>query len=429
MQQHRLAATWPYDPARLPLFYGWIIWLFSTLGILFSIPGQTMGMAVFTDPLIAALGLTRTQLSLAYLAGTVGSALLLTRAGRWYDQLGGRIVMAGSSLALAAMLLFISVSEQLAGLLQGSRPLAFAIIFLGYFGVRFFGQGILTNASRNTLLVWFERRRGLVTGIRGVFVSLGFSLAPLFLAWQITLYGWRGTLWLLAAYCAVFAVAALLVVRDSPESCGLLADGAAHDSNRPTTAGAASMTLAEARLTPVFWLYTLSLSVHSLFITAITFHVVSVFAEAGRGEGEAFGLFLPVAIVATSVNLCAAWLADSYRLQPFLLTMLLGFITAGAGLIYLESDWGYWLLVVGLGIGGGLWSVISNLAFIRYFGALHLGEVTGLVTATMVLASAIGPALFSLGLDWSGSYATAQWLCIGMMLPLFIAALFIPQSK
>jgi sugar phosphate permease len=429
MQHYRLAATWPYNPARLPLFYGWIIWLFSTLGILFSIPGQTMGMAVFTDPLIGALGLTRTQLSLAYLAGTVGSALLLTRAGRWYDQLGGRIVMAGSSLALAAMLLFISASEQLAGLLQGSSPLAFTVIFLGYFGVRFFGQGILTNASRNTLLVWFERRRGLVTGIRGVFVSLGFSLAPLFLAWQITLYGWRGTLWLLAAYCTVFAVAALLVVRDSPESCGLLADGAAHDANRPTTAGTASMTLAEARLTPVFWLYTLSLSVHSLFITAITFHVVSVFAEAGRGAGEAFGLFLPVAIVATSVNLCAAWLADSNRLQPFLLVMLLGFMTAGAGLICLESDWGYWLLVAGLGTGGGLWSVISNLAFIRYFGALHLGEVTGLVTATMVLASAIGPALFSLGLDWSGSYATAQWLCIGLMLPLVIAALLVPQTK
>lgn len=182
MHQYRLPANWPFATRRLPIFYGWMIWLLSTLGILFSIPGQTMGMAVFTDHLIEALGLTRTQLSMAYLFGTLGSALILTRAGRWYDQLGGRIMMAAASLALALMLLFISVSDYLAGLAPGNTALAFLVILMGYFGVRFFGQGVLTNAARNTLLVWFEKRRGLVTGIRGIFVSLGFSLAPLFLA-------------------------------------------------------------------------------------------------------------------------------------------------------------------------------------------------------------------------------------------------------
>ena len=35
--------------------------------VLMSVPGQTMGMAVFTDPFIEAFGLNRTELSLAYL--------------------------------------------------------------------------------------------------------------------------------------------------------------------------------------------------------------------------------------------------------------------------------------------------------------------------------------------------------------------------
>jgi sugar phosphate permease len=429
LHRYRLAADWPYHPRRLPFFYGWVIWLLSTLGIIFSIPGQTMGMAVFTDPLIEALSLSRTQLSMAYLCGTLGSAFLLTRAGRWYDQLGGRIMMAGASLALAAMLLFISVSDYLSSLLGGSSVAAFGVIFLGYFGVRFFGQGVLTNAARNTLLFWFEKRRGLVTGVRGIFVSLGFSLAPLFLAWQISLHGWRGALWLLAGYCAGFALVALALLRDNPESCGMLADGMSVEESDSAPQPAPSMTLAEARLTPVFWLYTLGLSVHSLFITAITFHVVSIFAEAGRGAGEAFALFLPMAIVATSVNLVSGWLADFYRLKPFLIAMLSFFMLAGWGLLNLEHDWGYWLLVAGMGTGSGLWSVISNLAFIRYFGALHLGEVTGLVTATMVFGSAIGPALFSLGLDWSGSYAAAEWLCIGLILPLWLGAIFVRQDR
>ncbi|MBT7372315.1 MAG: MFS transporter, partial [Gammaproteobacteria bacterium] len=62
-----ISTTWPFDPRRSPVYYGWVVWLFSTVGFLFSIPGQTMGMAVFTDPFIEVLGLSRTQLSMAYL--------------------------------------------------------------------------------------------------------------------------------------------------------------------------------------------------------------------------------------------------------------------------------------------------------------------------------------------------------------------------
>ena len=87
----RLPPRWPFAVDRLPIFYGWVIWLLSTLGFLMSVPGQTMGMAVFTDPFIEAFELSRSQLSFAYLCGTVGSAFLLTRAGRLYDRVGARI--------------------------------------------------------------------------------------------------------------------------------------------------------------------------------------------------------------------------------------------------------------------------------------------------------------------------------------------------
>ena len=96
-----IPVTWPFDPKRSPVFYGWVVWVFSTVGFLLSIPGQTMGMAVFTDTFIEVLGLSRTELSMAYLFGTVGSSFFLTSAGRWYDQLGGRIMIAVSAAALA----------------------------------------------------------------------------------------------------------------------------------------------------------------------------------------------------------------------------------------------------------------------------------------------------------------------------------------
>ena len=422
-------ADWPFDIRRLPFFYGWVIWLLSTLGFLFSIPGQTMGMAVFTDQFIDALGLSRTQLSLAYLFGTVGSSLFLTRAGRWYDRLGGRIMVALASLVLALMLLFIAITDLLAQGLGGGPVISFLLIMVGYFGVRFFGQGVLTSASRNVLLLWFEKRRGLVSSARGVFVSLGFSLAPLGLAWLIAVSGWREALVFLALGCVVFAIVAYLLLRNNPDDCGVHVDGHSEASQVPRTAPAASATLSQAQRDPVFWIYSLSLAMHALFGTAVTFHIVSVFEESGRSATQAFAYFLPAAVVSTSVNLLAGWLADTRALKPFLVIMLLGFVAGAWGLLHLETDWGYWLLVTGFGTGGGLWSVTSNLAFIRNFGPLHLGEISGLCTATMVFASAIGPALFSLGLDAFGSYAAAEWLCLLALLGLLAAAIVIPHPR
>ena len=423
-----IRSNWPFDIRRLPFYYGWLIWGFSTLGILISIPGQTMGMAVFTDYLIEALHLSRTQLSMAYLIGTVGSSLFLTRAGRWYDRMGGRLTVTVASAGLAVMVLFISVSDSLAVHFGGGVVVSFLLITLGYFGVRFLGQGILTSASRNVLLVWFEKRRGLMSSARGVFVSFGFSVAPLVLAWMIASAGWREALWELAFVCLVFAGLSLVFLRDSPKSCGVLVDGHTHEDQLPDIRVQPSATLDQARRSPVFWLATLSLSIHSLLGTAVTFHIVSVFAEAGRSQTEAFAYFLPSAVVSTVTNLLCGWLVDKRSLKSFMIIMLASFLLGTIGLLYLQHNWGYAALVVGFGIGGGLWSVTSNLAFIRNFGPLHLGEITGLCTSIMVFASAIGPALFALGLDYFGSYAAALWVCIVALVLLLGFAIVLKQS-
>ena len=160
--RQRLSGDWPYAAARTPFYYGWVIAVVSTLGFLFSIPGQTMGMAVFSDEFIRVFGLTRTELSTAYLLGTVGSALLLTRAGRWYDRFGARVMLVAASTVLGLTLLVIGILDGVAQAMAAALglPLAwvsFPLILLGYFGVRFSGQGVLTSASRNVLLVWFEK--------------------------------------------------------------------------------------------------------------------------------------------------------------------------------------------------------------------------------------------------------------------------------
>lgn len=432
----RLRSDWPYAVAGQRVFYGWAIALVSTLGFLMSIPGQTMGMAVFADPFIEAFGLTRTQLSMAYLFGTAGSALFLTRAGRWYDRFGARVLIVTASVVLGLTLVFIAAIDRIGLSLAAalSIPIAmttFPLILLGYFGVRFAGQGVLTSASRNVLLMWFERRRGLVSGVRGVFVSLGFAVAPIVLAWLIDVYGWRGALLVMAAWVGIgFALIALFTVRDKPEVCGLLPDGGRIDEVKSEeVVRRPSRSVAEARRDPVFWMYALPLSMHALFGTAVTFHIVAIFAEVGRDRGEAFGYFIPSAVVSVAVNLFASTIADYGRLKPMLIVMLCFFLLGSFGLTRLETSVGYWSLVVGFGAGGGLWGVLSNLAYVRQFGTAHLGEISGLATSLMVFGSAIGPVVFSLANDWLGSFESAALACVGFLLLLLIAAIVVAQPR
>jgi OFA family oxalate/formate antiporter-like MFS transporter len=432
--QRRLRADWPFPAGNTPFFYGWVIAVLSTLGFLFSVPGQTMGMAVFADAFIEATGLSRTELSFAYMLGTITSALFLTRAGRFYDHYGPRIVLVGASLMLGTAVGFISVvdvlSQALAERFFGSPIiLAFGLMTLAYFGVRFSGQGIMTSASGNMLLMWFERNRGLVSGSRGVLVSLGFSLAPLGLAMLIDSWGWRQALWWLAIVVGpVFAMICLVLIRDNPQVCGLNADNLATSNSSERVANhQTSYTLQQVRKNPVFWLYSMGLSIHALFGTAVTFHIVAIFEQAGRSRAEAFAYFIPQALVSVVVNLSASALADYMRLKPLMLVMLLSFIAGAIGLIFLQSDVGYWTLVLGFGVGGGLWGTLSNLVFIRHYGPKHLGEISGLNAALTVFASAIGPLLFSLAFDRTGTFAAGPLMCIAALVALFVVCLFVPQ--
>ena len=439
----RSQGDWPFPAGRSPVYYGWVIAAVSTLGFIMSIPGQTMGMAVFADAFMEAFGLSRTELSTAYLLGTTGSALFLTHAGRLFDRWGARALTVLSALLLGTALLAISTFDHLIAALTAATglpplPVAFLLMLLGFFAIRFSGQGVLTSASRNVLLLWFQRRRGLISGVRGVFVSFAFASAPAALALLTGAVGWRGALWVLAALVGgAFAILAAVTLRDRPEACGLAVDGgpaapASPETEAPSSATGASSNgepsaLGAVRRSPLFWVYASALALHAFFGTAVTFHVAALFEEAGRTRVEAFAYFLPQAGISVVVNLLASAWADRSALKPFLLLMLGAFFLGALGVLGLGTPLGYGALLFGFGVGGGLWSVLSNLAFVRLFGTAALGEISGLNTALSVFASALGPLAFALAQDTFGTLSSAAYGCAALSAGLWLWALRLPQ--
>ena len=425
-----VSANWPFKPSAFKLYYGWIIWIASALGILCTIPGQTIGIAAFTDSLITALSISRTELSLAYLIGTIISSFYLTWAGKWFDILGARIMISTASICFSLSIIYLSFVDTIGTLLGGSNFGNLSVITLGFFLIRFLGQGVLTNCSRNSLLLWFNEKRGLVVGMRTVVISFGFSTAPLVLGNAIGILGWRETLWFLALFIGLgFSTLAFIFVRDNPKSCGVEMDGLISNSETSTKKDVESATLLQAKKNPIFWVYSLSFCAHAMFVTAVIFHITSIFAEAGKSPIEAFNYFIPAAIFSTTTNMVTSWLSDKISLKPLLVLMLFVFAVGCLGVINLGREWGFWLLAFGVGTGSGLWGVLTNLTFIRFFGPNHIGEISGFSASLSVFASAIGPALFSLGYDLFGSYTAPAKLSLLLIMCLLVASIFINQKE
>ena len=252
----------PFSAARWPFFYGWMVLVWGTLGILISVPGQTIGVSVFTGPLLNVLQLSRDQLSLAYMAGTISSAFLLPWAGRLYDRWGVRPVASLAAVFLGLVLTYLSQVDRVVRWLDATPSIVLTSVslFLGFLALRFLGQGVLTLVSRNMMMQWFDQRRGFATGFSNVFIALGFSSAPAVLDALIQQYDWRQA-WLIlgAAVGLAFPIIVPVFFRNTPEASGLRPDGTEQSpENEPRFRILKDFTRSEAIRSYAFWLFTLS---------------------------------------------------------------------------------------------------------------------------------------------------------------------------
>jgi MFS transporter, OFA family, oxalate/formate antiporter len=270
-------------------------------GYPFERSGTDCGVSVFTDHLIRDLVISRSHLSLAYLFGTVASALFLPFAGRLFDRYGAKIVASLSSFLLGLVLILLSFADKIAGpagplgKFAGFPLLPFLFMIVCFFLLRFSGQGVLTLSSRNMVMKWFEKRRGMVIAVIGVSIALGFSLAPPFFNSLIKAYSWQWA-WRIIGFTAIgFSGVAFIFFVDNPEEHGLIPDGKTitkeNSRHHAETAAAKDFTLKEARRTYSFWVFTLILTMSSLVVTAYTFHIVSIFQNAGMTRTQAVAVF------------------------------------------------------------------------------------------------------------------------------------------
>jgi MFS family permease len=425
------------NPIKWPFFYGYVVLIFGSIGVLFSIPGQTVGVSVFTDPVKDALGLTRNQFSNAYLIGTLLSAFFVTKAGKLFDIFGARFVAFFAALFLGISLIIFSYSERISNNIKlflkiDTWFIPFILLCLLFFLIRFCGQGVLTMSSRNMVMMWFDKNRGKVNSISSIAVSLGFSSSPILFNYLIDEKGWEVSWQILAVCLFIFSFLIIQFYRNKPEDFGLIPDGfLSKKTKKKKTVEIieVNFTLKEAKQTRAFWMFGLALAFNSFFTTGFTFHIISIFKTQGYEKTEAIAVFLPISIIAISVSTLANILSDYFQHKIYLFIMLFSGIVASTGLLVLDNTIGIYLLIIGLGIYSGLFAVVNAVTWPRYFGRNYLGVITGKIMSFLVIASALAPTMFSYCFTSFGSYKYISYLLLPFLLFLLIGSINFKKPK
>lgn len=393
-------------------YYGWRIVVFAALGMAFTAPGQTVGVSVFVDEIIPALDLTRSQVSLAYLIGTLTGALTLPVVGRWIDRFGVRVVMATVGLGFAAAL---------AGM---SAVAGFASLLVGFTGIRMLGQGALGLVSTTSVTYWFERRRGLAIGITVASGAALMSLAPLLLTGIIGAVGWRAS-YLVAAVAvgAVVTTIALAGMRNRPEDVGQAVDGDAVDPEQPRPARG-GWTRGAAMRTTMFWTITGAVAAVGLIGTGLQFHQISLLGEQGLSTVEAAANFVPQTGATIAATLLVGALVD--RLHPRTLVIACMTLLLAAMLMVQVVTPGVVAIAYGLllGTAGGGVRALEPAAFPRMFGLAHVGAIRGAVMSVNVGSTSFGPLALAAGFDLTGTYTPAILALAVLPIAVIVLALF-----
>ncbi len=395
------------------IFYGWFIVVASGLVIFSTGPGQSYVFSVFIDSIIEDTGLSRTGISLLFMASTAVSAVMVTVVSRLADRYGPRIMLVAAGLGLGAACF---------GMASATNVVLF---FVAFASLRALGQGSL---SINCILLvnqWFVSLRGRAVGMMTLGAMVSTAVFPPFARFLIDSIGWRGAYAVLGVVAMGLIVpAAIFIVRNRPEDLGLFPDG----SPRPPISETRQPTPGVGRDTrvyssPSFWLLALSLASPSLVSTALIFHQASIFQESGLSATLAAGVFAIYSASSAVSSLTAGFVADRVGPKALCAFSMAALLATLAMAMIMDSLLVAVVYVVVMGVSGGSYMIVQGTIWAHYYGRHGLGRIQGPAMTISVCASAAGPLPVAVLHSLTGTYTLA--MLVMMVLPaLSVAVLF-----
>lgn len=404
---------------RTPFFYGWVV-LGCAMCSSFSRQAAAVAtLSVFLVPMTLEFGWSRGEISGAVSLGGILAAVLSPAVGVMVDRIGGRAVLVGSAVLIAATAIALAATHSL-------------LWFYVFFSIgRMLFASPFDLAISGAVANWFVRRRA--QAMSGVSLAQGLSLAvmPFLAQLVIDASGWRiGWVGVAVAALIVGAVPNLLLMVRRPEDVGLEPDG---DRPRCEQAGPhasggrrrteAAFTLREAVRTPALWLLMAYTGLIFSVQAGISLHQAPLMIEKGIDPTIAASIVSVFATVVALSGLGFGFLARRLSIRHGLalaaLVVMLGAVLTAR--VDDATDGFLSAAVFGAGIGGIL--TLVPVSFADYFGRASYGSIRGIALPVQVAGQATGPLIAGVLFDVYATYDAALTTFAGLALLAALTAM------
>jgi MFS family permease len=395
------------------LFYGWrMVALSAALRALGS-GLHSFGFTIFFLPLSQDLNLSRTSTSLAFSLARAEGAIEGPLLGHIIDRHGPKPVMIAAVLLMGFGYLLFSMVDSYA---------MFLLVYLGMISLAHAGG--FMHAPIVLVNSWFIRQRARAITINSAAFSLGGVIVAPLLSAIVLSWGWRWGAVFSGVMFLLIGIPLSLSIRRSPESMGLLPDGARpieqHDDANAAQGGKSEnllgevdVTLSEAIRSVTFWTLVFGNAIRNMAYHAISTHFVPMMVWKGASQTQAAFLLSTFALLGLIFTLGFGWFADRMN-KPRLVSTIL-FIAAIGMLFPLfgSSIWILWLFTMFFtcveatyAVG---WAVVGD-----FFGRKHFAKIRGYMSFFYMWGGVAGPVIAGAIYDRWHTYEPLLWGLIGL---------------
>ena len=282
----------------------------------------------------------------------------------------------------------------------------------------------------STVSKWFNRRRGLMTGIVSSGMGAGTLLMTPFAGWLISIKGWRFSYLTVGLAALIIMVVSARFLR-MPE--GLRHGNKAVPALKPEPAQSPlqipSGDVSAILKTFTFWLICSVFLCWGIVTFAILVHIIPFAIETGFSKMASINILTIFGGSVFFAKIITGIAADRLGSKP-VLAMGIGMFTIGLILILtLNGLWIFYLFAVFFAFGYGSGSVIMPNIVAEMFGLRLHGNLLGIVNFCACMGCATGPVAAGWLFDITGNYYAAFITITLLGVMSFIMVLSIKTRK
>jgi MFS family permease len=347
--------------------------------------GQTFFISLFSGEIRNEFNLSHGMFGIFYSVATLTSAVVFFWLGKLTDQFNLTLLGLVTLGLLSGFSFLISSAETL------------IMLFLSLFGLRLFGQSMISHIAVTAMARWFSKKRGRALSIALMGHPIGEALLPFLITFFLLQFTWR-EIWVGISLCIIiifFPLVCLLGRHLKSQKPKISNKSLSKSKKKMNISWNRSQVLKDLR----FYQIIPGLLASPFIVTGVFFHQIHLIETKSWSASLWASSYPFFALSVTGVTLGSGWIVDRFStvhlLRFFLAPLAFGLLL----IVSTDNAYAAPIFMILIGASTGAATIVFSTLWVELYGIDYLGSIRSMCVSLVVLSTSISPALIGLLLD------------------------------